>query len=85
MAMDTDSEKRATGPLAAKVARRFLAEYCDEEISKRLYFDWWADRQGYRDDFQRLLWREVLRMTRVRAAKGAKRTPCREANEFTAQ
>ena len=50
------------------IAEKFLEEYRFTPVEKRLAFDAWADRLGYRPDAKRRLWREVKSLSRRQAA-----------------
>ncbi|MBI5015609.1 MAG: hypothetical protein HZB55_08985 [Deltaproteobacteria bacterium] len=53
---------------AIYLAEKFLREYRNARVEKRLAFDAWADRYGFDADAKRRLWREVKHRTRSPAA-----------------
>ncbi len=50
------------------LAEKFLTDYRNIRVEKRLAFDAWADRLGFRPDQKRRLWREVKSLGRRQAA-----------------
>jgi len=50
-------------PSLARVrAELFAASWSDRGINKRLFFEAWADRQGFPEGHRENVWREVLRL-----------------------
>lgn len=49
------------------LAERFLRDYRNVPVEKRLAFDAWADRQGFSSDAKRRLWREVKTLGRAQS------------------
>ena len=50
------------------LAEKFLTDYRNHPVEKRLAFDAWADRQGFNPDAKRRLWQEVKSLSRRKAA-----------------
>ena len=53
----------------SQVANAFFDAYQDPEISKRLFFDVWADRTGCNPAVKQQVWEEVRRITYQLAAR----------------
>lgn len=67
-------EPKLPEPKIPDLARSFLDEYKDSGVSKRLYFDFWADRCGVGAPLKPELWTEVKRasLQRTWQQRGAK-------------
>jgi len=66
---ESNSAKRMPDYKAKIYAKSFFSAYDDPEISKRLYFDFWADQQGLMVDMQQQVWHEVVRLTLSMSAR----------------